>query len=145
MDCVVDELVEEAVVDVNGGTGVVEVLEPGAATATVVLVAFTKPTDAPRGIGVVVVTVPLSSTSPVTLTADEAGVVDVAFCNPSVFQMLGPTELNHGGRGLAVDDVGVAITTQVSLIIPSIKKKKIDKRSELRTHLERIDSGLQGI
>lgn len=31
-----------------------------------------------------------------------------AFCNPSVFQMDGPTELNHGGLGLAVDDVGVA-------------------------------------
>lgn len=37
-------------------------------------------------------------------------VVDtVAFCNPNVFQMDGPTELNQGGLGLAVEDVGVAL------------------------------------
>lgn len=35
------------------------------------------------------------------------GTTDV-FCRPSVFQMDGPTELNQGGLGLAVDDVGVA-------------------------------------
>ncbi len=33
----------------------------------------------------------------------------VVFCRPSVFQMDGPTELNHGGRGLGVDDAGVAV------------------------------------
>ena len=32
-----------------------------------------------------------------------------AFWSPNVFQMDGPTELNQGGLGLAVDDVGVAI------------------------------------
>lgn len=38
-------------------------------------------------------------------------VVDtVAFCNPNVFQMDGPTELNQGGLGLAVEEVGVAGT-----------------------------------
>ncbi len=35
-------------------------------------------------------------------------VVDEAFCKPNVFQMDGPTELNQGGLGLAVDDVGMA-------------------------------------
>lgn len=36
-----------------------------------------------------------------------AGGVEL-LCNPKVFQLDGPTELNHGGRGRGVDDVGVA-------------------------------------
>ena len=32
----------------------------------------------------------------------------VVFCSPNVFQMDGPTELNHGGLGLDVEDAGVA-------------------------------------
>jgi len=37
------------------------------------------------------------------------GGVTVPFCSPIVFQMDGPTELNQGGRGRAVDEVGVAV------------------------------------
>ena len=55
---------------------------------------------------------PTVSTDSVVVDDVIAVVVDVAgadaFCKPKVFQMDGPTELNQGGLGLAVDDVGMA-------------------------------------
>lgn len=41
------------------------------------------------------------------VSVDDVSVV--VFCRPSVFQMEGPAELNQGGRGRGVDDVGVAV------------------------------------
>lgn len=47
-----------------------------------------------------------------------------AFCNPNVFQMDGPTELNHGGLGLAVEDMGAANQIKIKDISRSNKKEK---------------------
>jgi len=76
---------------------------------------------------VVVVVVEVTVSVPllvVVSTSRATGVVDVltkagdvAFWSPRVFQMLGPTELNQGGRGRAVDDVGVAISFKYKMLI----------------------------
>lgn len=45
----------------------------------------------------------------VVVVVDVGMVAVVLLWSPTVFQMEGPTELNHGGLGLDVDDVCVAV------------------------------------
>ena len=96
--------------------GVVVVVVVAAVVVLVVVVAFCS--DA--AVVDVALVKPTVSTDSVVVDDVIAVVVDVAgadaFCKPNVFQMDGPTELNQGGLGLAVDDVGMATkkTTTIS-------------------------------
>ena len=91
-----------AVVDVATVDGVVSVDELDASVALTAVggVAAVVSVDSfvARGTDVVVGT-----------SVDVGGVGVVLLCSPNVFQMDGPTELNHGGLGLDVDDVCVAV------------------------------------
>lgn len=92
------------VVEVVVVVGVVGVVD-GAVDIVVALVVLT--TEETVVVDSVVAWVMVDCVVVVVDVVDIVGVV--LLCSPIVFQMEGPTELNHGGLGLDVDDVCVAV------------------------------------
>jgi hypothetical protein len=76
-------------------------------------------------------------------TVVDVEVAVVVFCRPSVFQMDGPTELNHGGRGLGVDDAGVAVRMKNSGINLNFNLKNSKKFLKNLKKFKKIPKVLQ--